>query len=438
MKPLGFKALLGQVRQVFADLPDRRTGDNSSYAMADFGLAAFSVFFTQSPSFLAHQKSMQKVRGRNNAQSLFGLGRIPSDNRIRQILDPVPPEKLHPVFDYVFDALRQARMLEGFRGVYQSTLIALDGTGYHSSKKIHCPHCSRIKQANGEVCYRHTAVTPVVVAPGRPEVFALRPEFIVPQDGHDKQDCEIAAAKRWIQQGAERFGPGPLTLLGDDLFAHQPFCRQALLYGFHFIFTAKAESHPALTQWVSQLQPGPDLRTVRLRIKSEGHWQTHLYRFANQVPLVEGEDALKVNWCEVTITDAKGEVRYHNTFVTDWLIDEKNVVAVVASGRARWKIENENNNVLKTKGYHFEHNFGHGQQHLSSLLAAMNLLAFLFHTVLGLTDEAYRLVRATLPTRGTFFDDLRALTRYIHFPSWQGLLRFMMRGLEIGPYAKKV
>ena len=66
----------------------------------------------------------------------------------------------------------------------------------------------------------------------------------------------------------------------------------------------------------------------------------------------------------------------------------------------------------------------------------MNILAFLFHTVLGFTDEHYRLIRATLPTRKTFFEDLRALTRYLHFPSWEGLLRFMLRGLEIGPYAQ--
>ena len=173
-----------------------------------------------------------------------------------------------------------------------------------------------------------------------------------------------------------------------------------------------------------------------MRLKAGSQWHTYTYRWANGVPLAEGEDALKVNWCEVTVTDAKGEVLYHNGWITDWPITEQNVVALVASGRARWKIENENNNTLKTKGYHLEHNFGHGKQHLSALLAAMNILAFLFHTVLGLTDEHYCLVRATLASRETFFQDLRALTRYLHFPSWQGLLRFMMRGLEIGPYAK--
>ncbi len=165
-------------------------------------------------------------------------------------------------------------------------------------------------------------------------------------------------------------------------------------------------------------------------------WHTHTYRWANQVPLTEGEGALKVNWCELSVSDQAGTVLYHNAWITDWPITAQNVAALAASGRARWRIENENNNTLKTKGYHLDHNFGHGQQHLSSLLATLNILAFLFHTVLAFTDERYRLIRATLPTRKTFFQDMRALTRYLCFPSWEGLLRFMMRGLEIGPYAK--
>ena len=163
-----------------------------------------------------------------------------------------------------------------------------------------------------------------------------------------------------------------------------------------------------------------------------------LYRDAphNGVPLAEGENALKVNWCELTVTDPGGKVVYLNGFITDFKITDENVAGIVTAGRARWKIENENNNTLKTKGYHLEHNFGHGKEHLSSLLAAMNILAFLYHTFLSCTDANYRLIRAALPTRKTFFDDLRALTRYMLFPSWEALMDFMMRGLEIGPYAK--
>jgi hypothetical protein len=404
--------------------------------MEDFGLSAFAVFFTQSPSFLAHQKAMQAARGQNNAQSLFHLEQIPSDNQIRTLLDPIPPQTLFAVYDRIYDTLREHGILQHFRGVHDSTLLALDGTWYHSSQQIHCAGCSTLQSKSGEITYYHSAVTPVLVAPGQPEVIALRPEFVTPQDGHTKQDCEIAAAKRWLDQNATRYNSGNVTLLGDDLYAHQPLCRRALRHSFHFLFVCKPDSHPTLYDWVRLLQPGPDLGSVKRRVKSGSQWHTYAYRFAHRVPLAEGQDALKVNWCEVSVSDRDGEVLYHNAWITDWPITEANVAALVVSGRARWKIENENNNTLKTKGYHLEHNFGHGRQHLSSLLATLNILAFLFHTVLGFTDERYRLVRAALPSRATFFQHVSALTHYLRFPSWDGLLRFMMRGLEIGPYAK--
>ena len=241
-----FSDLVGSLRQTLAGLPDRRTGQNLSYAMEDFGLGAFAVFFTQSPSFLAHQKAMQTARGANNAQSLFGIQNIPGESQIRQMLDPVAPESLFPVYDAIYDTLREQGILQTFRGVHDSTLIALDGTWYHNSQKIHCVYCSFLEHTNGQTTYYHSALTPVIVAPGRAEVIALRPEFITPQDGHTKQDCEIAAAKRWVETNATRYLHGTVTLLGDDLYAHQPFCRRALLYGFHFLFTCKPDSHPTL------------------------------------------------------------------------------------------------------------------------------------------------------------------------------------------------
>ncbi|OQW95019.1 MAG: hypothetical protein BWK79_03875 [Beggiatoa sp. IS2] len=77
---------------------------------------------------------------------------------------------------------------------------------------------------------------------------------------------------------------------------------------------------------------------------------------------------------------------------------------------SRWKIENENNNVLKTKGYHFEHNYGHGKHFLAVLLAVLIILAFLIHTVLEWMDSKYRLLRQKSPSRQRFFEDIRILT----------------------------
>ncbi len=438
MNGRSFDRLIERWRAVTAELPDRRAGDNCFYTMADIAFSAFAVFFTQSPSFLSFQENMEKAAGRNNARSLFQIERIPCDNHIRQTLDPVEASHLFGLFDDLHQSFEEAGLLEAMRAVKDTRLIALDATWYFSSpaEHLHCPNCSCLRHAEGQITHFHSAITPVMVSPGHSQVVPLRPEFITPQDGQVKQDCEINAAKRWLAAHAGRYSTGNDTLLGDDLYAHQPFCRQVLLHNFHFLFTCKPSSHPHLGGWVEALPPGRALQALKLRVKGRGNrWEHHQYRWANNVPLTEGADALKVNWCEVTITNGEGAVLYRNAYITDWEITAENVSGLVAAGRARWKIENESNNVLKTKGYHLEHNFGHGKKHLSSLLATMNLLAFGLHTLLEVTDASYRLIRAAVGARRKFFQHLEALTAYWFFENWEKLMDFMMRGQEVGPYA---
>ena len=160
--------------------------------------------------------------------------------------------------------------------------------------------------------------------------------------------------------------------------------------------------------------------------------EIYTYRYTHHLPLTADPQALEVNWCEVTVTrEDTRELLYHNAWITDFPITDTSVEALVRDGRSRWKVENENNNVLKTKGYHLEHNFGHGRQFLASTLLALNLLAFLFHTVLDLVDEQYRAIRAALRTRRTFFQDLETLLRYFPFDDWPTLWTFMYHGLEL-------
>jgi hypothetical protein len=395
--------------------------------MEDAALSAFSVFFTQTPSFLAYQRLMEGSKGKSNAQSLFGVHRIPTDNHIRDLLDAVSPEHLFPVFEEILQVLEAQGQLEGFRSLGDSLLVALDGTEYFSSDKIHCPHCSTRTQKSGKTHYFHSVVTPVIVCPGQNHVIPLVPEFIVPQDGHDKQDCENAAAKRWLSRQRQRLRALKVTVLGDDLYCHQPLCQQFLEQQLNFIVVCRPESHTTLYEHLEGIEL-PTLTTKKRTGKVE---KTYTYRYLNGVPLKDSDEALLVNWCELTVTTADGKVTYHNSFATSYPLSDENVAEVVRAGRTRWKVENENNNTLKTKGYHLEHNFGHGKQHLSSLLATLNILSLLFHTLLELLDGKYRLLRAHLPTRQTFFNDLRALTRYLYFDSWDHLLTFMLEGLEL-------
>ena len=125
-------------------------------------------------------------------------------------------------------------------------------------------------------------------------------------------------------------------------------------------------------------------------------------RWLEDVPLRDGADAMTVNWLEIEIVDGAGKLTYRNSFVTDLPVSAETVAELAACGRARWKIENESFNVLKTKGYNLEHNFGHGQQHLAAVLATMNLLAFAFHTVCELADTLWHAALAAARARRRF------------------------------------
>jgi len=427
---LAFDSLVKELHRVLDALPDYRKGKNTQYSIKDAALGAFAVFFTQSPSFLAYQRTMQQAKGRSNAESLFGVEQIPCDNQIRTLLDPLEPAQLFPVFHGVYQALDRCGELAAFRALAGQLLIALDGTQYFSSQDIGCDSCSQRTHRNGRVTFFHQVITPVIVAPGNADVIVLEPEFITPQDGHQKQDCEQVAAKRWLARNAEWCTHA--TILGDDLYCKQPLCELLLSCGFNFILVCKPESHKTLYAWIATLESHGDLSQVSIRRWNGRFHEVHTYRYANEVPLRDGEDALWVNWCELTITKATdGTILYHNAFATKHHLDRKSIELVVQAGRTRWKIENENTNILKTKGYHLEHNYGHGKQQLSAVLLTLNLLAFLFHTVLGWVDHKYHLLRQALSARQTFFHDLQALTRYLLFDSWDRLLDFMIQGLEL-------
>ncbi len=220
-------------------------------------------------------------------------------------------------------------------------------------------------------------------------------------------------------------------MLGDDLKSRQPMCTLSIQQGFHYIFVCLLESHSALYDWLEYLDASGEVQSFQQRLRHGSDWHFYHYRWVNGIPLRDTQPALETNWFELTITSASDEeVLFKNTWITDHLITTDNIVEMVQSARARCQTENENHNVLKTKGYHLEHNFGHGDQHLASFLLTLNLLAFLFHTVLHLVDKSYQLLRQHLGTRKRFFNDLRTLTTYFVFDSWQHLISFMLDEFE--------
>ena len=407
-------SLLADLRAVCASFPDPRKGRSGNIAMADFGLSAFAMFFMQSASFLSFQRALEKGHGRSNCQTLFGIEKIPSDNYVRDMLDAADPALLEPCFARFEQLLAEAPMRQAFGRLGGRTLIAWDGTEYFCSQKLSCPHCLTRKRSNGKVESYHTMLAATVVAPGHTKVIPLFPEFVAPQDGAQKQDCERNAVKRWHEKHGARLRPLRPIYLGDDLFACQPIAKAVADNGDDFIFTAKPSSHKALYDFID----GAELERCEEKVRKGKAVETRRHRWIEGVPLRDGKDAMTVNWIGFEIRDAKGRVKYSMAWVTSLPVSKDNVAEIAACGRARWKIENEGFNVMKNHGYELEHNFGHGGAFLAMTLTALNLLAFAWHSALDLIEPPWQAAREAATKRTSFFAHIATLTAYIVFPSW--------------------
>ena len=420
---------LDRLRACFARMPDPRRGSNRRYAMADIGMAALSVFLMQSPSFLAHQRALAEGRGRSNAHTLFGMDRVPCDNHVRQMLDGVPTAHFDDEFHALAGDLDAHGALDPMRRLGGRVLVALDGTEYFRSRSIHCGRCSTRKRRDGGTEYFHQMLGANIVAPGMGLTLPLPPEFVSPQDGTDKQDCERQAVKRWLARHGGRTAALRPVYLGDDLYACQPVCQAMLDAGGDFLLTCKQPSHKTLYEYLDGIR----LPTLRRTAGRGAKRRVHRYRWMTGLPVRDGDDALRVNWIEVTSERPGGKVAYRGAFVTSLDVDRGNVAELADCARARWKIENETFNVLKQHGYHLEHNFGHGKDTLAAVLVVLNLLAFGLHAACELAEDLWRQARQRLGTRFRLFEHLRTLAEYQLFPSWTALMDLLATG---GPAAQ--
>ena len=222
------------------------------------------------------------------------------------------------------------------------------------------------------------------------------------------------------------------------MYASEPMIKATLAKHHSYIFICKEDSHIVLYEYVNAIKNLGTMDTVTTQEtikkgrgkKAYKSIVTTTYNYVNNVPIKSGEKALNTNWCEIKITNEDGKILYHNCFVTDIEITDKNVIDITSYGRARWKIENENNNTLKTKGYNLEHNFGHGDKYLSQTLCSLNILTYLMHTIQEFIDEQYMELRAITNTRVEFFEELRTISSYIVFKNFESMLAWMIKSRQ--------
>src|SRR5499433_148547 len=420
-KHLSADALFRLVHSDFTRLPDDRVGD-TEISLADALMSAFAMFSLKAPSLLAFDKE----RAEGNLHTIYGIERVPCDTRMREILDPISPKWLRPAFKSVFRQLQRGKALEAMTWLDGHYLLALDGTGYFSSKTIHCTSCLRRVHRNGSMTYAHQMLGAAIIHPDQRAVIPLMPEPITNRDGTDKNDCERNAAKRFVAKLRQDHPHLKFIVTEDSLSSNAPHIATLHAYNLHYILGVKSDAHAYLFQQFQAAEHAGRVTSYERHDRAAG--LVHRFRFLNNVPLNASNVEVRVNFIEYW--EIGQDKVQHFSWITDLRVTKRNVFHLMRGGRARWKIENETFNTLKNQGYHFEHNYGHGEQHLSVVFAMLMMLAFLVDQAQQLCCALFQAVWAKLGSKRLVWERMRALFYTYALTSMQQLFEALFYGLQ--------
>jgi hypothetical protein len=428
---LSAKGLLRKVRSIFDQVKEPQKGTQGikkNIGIGDCLMSALAVFKLKYPSLLQFEEHRSQEPIEQNLRNLFGLKNVPCDTYMRERLDEIDPREIRKTFTAIFASLQRGKILEKYAYLEGKYLLLADGTGFFSSKNIHCKNCCEKHHKDGSVTYYHQMLAAVLAHPDYKEVIPLCPEPIMKEDGATKNDCERNASERLLKDFRREHPHLPVILVEDALSSNGPHLKLLKKLNISFISVVKPDGNKSLFDWIDGFcwENDPSKRN-----KLQGDFSftdeegiSHHFKFVNNCPLNDAHEEFKVNFLKYWTTDSKGKQLYHNTWITDIQITKENAFLIARGGRARWHIENETFNTLKNQDYHFEHNFGHGHKNLSTVFARLMMLAFLIDQAEQICCKLFQGALSKMKGRKTYL--WRKIKEFFNthiIISWEALYR---------------
>lgn len=263
-----------------------------------------------------------------------------------------------------------------------------------------------------------------LVCPGVKEVIPLMPEPIVKQDGETKNDCERNALRRFLPKFRRDHPHLRVIATLDALYANAPVIRDLREALIPWIIRIKTEGNAFLFDQVQQLAE-QGLAEEFEAVDSDGVHRR--YQLARSVPLNASHPDVRVDFLDVWEPGSEGEQRRF-TYILDPLLAlcRERAELWMRAGRSRWKIENETFNTLKNQGYHFEHNYGHGHQNLSTVLAMLMMLAFLVDQTQQLCCPQFAAAWKKCISKRALWERMRAIFHQFQVRSMQEIYEAML------------
>ena len=408
-KRLSAPGLLEACRLRFSRIPDALSG-KTKYPLTNCLMSALAMFSLKYPSLLQFDQSQEDENVRHNLKTLYGVDQAPSDTYMRERLDELNPQRLQPAFKACFSAVQRGKLLPLYSFLDDYYLVSNDGTGMFHSERVHCEHCCIKKHRSGKESYYHQMMCAVMVHPSQATVLPLTLEPILKQDGATKNDCERNASKRLLTQLRHMHPKLKMVMVEDSLHSNAPHLALLGSLNYEYLIGIKPDGNKWLFDWVE----AGVCQTKRL--SHDGcHYE---FRWLNDAPLNESHETTRVNFLECKEILPKGKIQTF-TWISSFHITQANVYELMRGARARWKIENETFNTLKTQGYHFEHNYGHGTHNLSTVLAYVMVLAFLIDQIQQLCCPQFQAALKKCKKRTRLWERIRHWFLTFLIDSWE-------------------
>ena len=398
-----YKDVIGKV---FNQIVDSRAS-NAHYDLLDILRCGFALYSLKCSSLFSFRKRSQAEE--NNLKSIYQIEKVASDNTLRNVLDSVPSEKLRKGFHSLFKRIKKLGLLKAYGYWRGHVVVSIDGVEHFCSKKISCTKCMVRKHRDGSHSHYHSMLSAAIVHPDKSPVFVLDNEPIVKQDGSTKNDCERNAAYRLIEHLQGLYKQEHMVFVLDALYACGPVIRK-LQTNTHwqYIINITPEGNKGL---FSQFEARDKRGSVKWHTRADEKG-THRFGYTNNLALNSANAEIRVNMLYYQWTDLKGVTKTF-TWITSIGLTKANVFKVMKMGRSRWKIENEVFNTLKNQQYNFEHNFGHGQDNLSTNFAYLMMMAFCVDQIQQSSCLYFRKILGELKTRIKFWESIRAVFKII-------------------------
>ncbi len=335
--------------------------------VSDFELAAhltacLAMFLFKSGSRNQYNQYREDEQFKKNYKRLFGFA-MPHGDSIQNVMALLELTQIEQLKQKMVQVLIQRKTFHGdrFRGRWYR--IAVDASGVGSYDHPRDEQCLTRTSKTGKITYFHAALEARLITRNGFSVSIATEWLENPEGGeYEKQDCERKGFIRLAAKLKEYYPRLPMLILADGLYPYEGFIALCRANQWSYCVTFKDGNLPTVWEEVLELKLLQSQNT-----RQEVHYQPDGKTVTQVFHWVTGVDykGHKLNWlsCEESITTTKKEAAKEQpettrfVHITDLSIDVQTVDDTSATGRLRWKIENEGFNTLKNGGYGMEHQY---------------------------------------------------------------------------------